>query len=86
MAEPVPSVRGLVKGFPVRRGGIFDRAIAYVHAVDDISLGRASRRLSLSGAAGGGRRSGAGKPRRPDDRSGYSRNEVQKRRVSGAVR
>lgn len=55
-SAPVLSVRNLVKDFPIRGGLIFDRAVAHVRAVADISFDLApGETLGLVGKSGCGK-------------------------------
>jgi len=56
MSAPILQVRRLVKAFPVRRGVLFDRAVAQMHAVADVSLDLAAgETLGLVGESGCGK-------------------------------
>jgi peptide/nickel transport system ATP-binding protein len=55
-AEPILSVRNLVKDFPIRAGIVFDRTIGYVRAVSDVSFDlRKGETLGLVGESGCGK-------------------------------
>ena len=54
--EPLLSVRGLVKHFPVKRGVVFARTAGQVRAVDDVSFDIArGQTLALVGESGCGK-------------------------------
>jgi peptide/nickel transport system ATP-binding protein/oligopeptide transport system ATP-binding protein len=55
-AEPILSVRNLVKDFPIRAGIVFDRTIGHVRAVSDVSFDlRKGETLGLVGESGCGK-------------------------------
>jgi peptide/nickel transport system ATP-binding protein len=55
-AEPILSVRNLVKDFPIRAGIVFGRTIGYVRAVSDVSFDlRKGETLGLVGESGCGK-------------------------------
>ena len=55
-AEPLVQVRGLVKHFPITRGIIFQRRIAAVQAVDDVSFDvQRGETLGIVGESGCGK-------------------------------
>ncbi|MFK4791552.1 dipeptide ABC transporter ATP-binding protein [Microbacterium sp. ZW T5_56] len=54
--EPIVQVRDLVKHFPLRRGGVFQRRVGTVKAVDGVSFDlQAGRVLALVGESGCGK-------------------------------
>lgn len=53
---PLVEVRGLVKHFPVNKGGLFSRRVGSVHAVDNVSFDiRRGETLGLVGESGCGK-------------------------------
>src|SRR3954452_17866047 len=56
MAQPLISVEGLTKRFPVKGGGLLRRTTGYVHAVEDASFEiQPGETLGLVGESGSGK-------------------------------